>query len=189
MKIKIIIAILLIGVSFTGCTKNSQTSAMDPASNTDSGGDGDSDTSGSNDAAYANVTKIPEITGDAGAYTFNVTVESSDIDCSQFANWWEVLSEDGELIYRRILQHPHTDANGTSDPDAPGNTFTRDGGPVAIDSDEVVIVRAHMSNGGYNGTVLRGSVDSGFTEATDIASTFASSVETKLPLPDGCIEM
>lgn len=159
----------------------------------------DSDTNGETDtnnesvdternvAPYANVTGIPEIEGEAGAYTFHVTVESADIDCDQFADWWEVLNQDGELLYRRILQHCHTDENGTSDPDAPGNSFTRDGGPIAINADEVVIVRAHMSNGGYNGAVMRGSVESGFAEAPDITSEFASDVENESPLPETCM--
>jgi hypothetical protein len=116
-----------------------------------------------------------------------VSVESADIDCNQYADWWEVLSEDGALLYRRILQHCHTDENGSSDPDAPGNTFTRDGGPVAIAEDAVVIVRAHMSNAGYNGTVMRGSVASGFALAPDIGPDFAAEAETAAPQPTQCL--
>src|SRR5690606_27102740 len=96
---------------------------------------------------YANVVAVAA-SGDAGSFTFDVSIESADIDCSQYADWWEVLSEDGELIYRRILTHSHTDENGTSDPDAPGNTFTRSGGPIDIAADEVVVVRAHIGETG-----------------------------------------
>ena len=60
---------------------------------------------------YANVTAVTA-SGDPGAYIFAVSVESADIDCGQYADWWELLSEDGSLIYRRILAHSHTDENG-----------------------------------------------------------------------------
>ena len=114
--------------------------------------------------------------GDAGAYTFNVSIESADIGCTQYADWWEVLSEDGMLLYRRILTHSHTNEN----------TFTRSGGPVEIDADQVVVVRAHMSNEGYNGVVMQGSVDEGFVAAPGIGSDFATEVELEDPQPAGC---
>jgi hypothetical protein len=135
---------------------------------------------------YANVTAV-SATSTSGGYSFDVSVESSDKDCTEYANWWEVLSENGTLLYRRILEHSHTDENGTSDPDAPGNTFTRSGGPVDITADEVVLVRAHVSTGGYNGSVMRGSVAQGFAEAPDIDGTFAAGVESEDPQPEGCL--
>jgi hypothetical protein len=134
---------------------------------------------------YANVTAVVA-SGSDGDYTFNVTVESADVDCSQFADWWEVLSEDGVLLYRRILEHSHTDENGTSDANAPGNTFTRSGGPVPAAADDSVLVRAHMSVGGYDGQVMRGTAASGFAPAADITANFAADVETADPLPTGC---
>lgn len=160
-------------------------------SGTDVGGSGTAGASGSSvpdpgaDRPYSNVTAVAT-SGSEGAYTFNVSVESADIDCTQYTDWWEVLGEDGSLVYRRILTHSHTDENGTSDADAPGNTFTRSGGPVEVAADEVVIVRAHMSNEGYNGMVMSGTVDTGFEPAPDIGSDFAADVETEDPQPDGC---
>jgi hypothetical protein len=140
---------------------------------------------GASSDVYAHVKEV-NTSGADGAYTFSVTVESADIDCSQFADWWEVLSEDGQLRYRRVLLHSHTDENGTSDPDAPGNTFTRSGGPVDIEADETVLVRAHMNEAGYNGDVMRGSVSGGFAPAPDIDSSFAADVETQEPLAGEC---
>ena len=134
---------------------------------------------------YANVVAV-RATGSAGAYSFMVSVESSDVDCTQFCNWWEVLTEDGSLIYRRILEHSHTDANGTSDVNAPGNTFSREGGPVAIAAGQVVVVRAHMKPGGYRGQVMRGSVNAGFAVAADIDSDFAADVEDDNPQSTSC---
>ena len=145
------------------------------------GGAGSWDTA----AAYAHVTAV-SATGNDGAYTFSVSVESADIDCTQFADFWEVLGEDGSLLYRRILEHSHTDENGTTDADAPGNTFTRDGGPVVIEASRIVIVRAHMNTTGYNGRALRGSVATGFDAAPDIDSHFAAEIEDDMPLPSAC---
>jgi hypothetical protein len=137
-------------------------------------------------APYAHVTAVTT-SGSPAMYDFDVSIESADIDCSQYADWWEVLSEDGALLYRRILEHSHTDENGTSDPDAPGNTFTRDGGPVPVDAAAIVIVRAHMSNAGYNGRAMRGSAEAGFSDAPDLEPSFAAAVETEDPQPTGCL--
>jgi hypothetical protein len=162
------------------------------AGNANDGGASDggaSDGSGgasSTTAPYAHVTSV-SVSGEDGAYSFSVSIESADIDCSQFADFWEVLAEDGALLYRRILEHSHTDENGTTDPDAPGNTFTREGGPIAIDGARVVVVRAHMSTSGYNGRAMRGSPESGFTEAPDIDGTFAPGVEDLPPKPEICL--
>jgi hypothetical protein len=186
-------------LALCGCTSD----AGDHPTNGDdgalSGGSGGSNasggTSGSNTSGgaggdgalpYANVTAVAA-TGEPGAYTFAVTIESADIDCTQYADWWEVLSDSGSLVFRRILEHSHTDENGTTDPDAPGNTFTRDGGPVAVAADDVIVVRAHMSSGGYEGMALRGSAAGGFDEAPDIDSNFAASLENDTPLPAGCL--
>jgi hypothetical protein len=135
---------------------------------------------------YANVTAV-SITGSPPAYQFVISIESSDVDCTQYADWWEVLSEDGTLVYRRILEHSHTDENGTSDADAPGNTFTRDGGPVALAPEASVLVRAHMNVGGYNGRVMQGSPSGAFNDAAALAAGFAAGVESEAPQPAGCL--
>ena len=138
------------------------------------------------EAPYAHVMAV-SVSGEPENYTYAVTVESADIDCSQYADWWEVLDPNGSLIYRRILEHSHTDENGTTDADAFGNTFTRSGGPVVVAARDVVIVRAHMSVGGYNGTVLIGTADEGFFYAKGFESGFATGVEDDPPLPAGCL--
>jgi len=140
---------------------------------------------GTADIPYANVVAV-SVTGSPSAYQFAVSIESADIDCTQYANWWEILSEDGVLLYRRILEHSHTDENGTSDADAPGNTFTRDGGPVVIDWETNVIVRAHMNDAGYSGRAMRGSPSAGFADASSLPRDFGASAEGAPPQPAGC---
>ena len=130
-------------------------------------------------AGSANVIAV-SATGAPGSYTFAVTLRTSDIDCSHFADWWEVLTLEGELVYRRILAHPHTEALS-------GNPYTRSGGPIAIAADQPVIVRAHLNDLGYVGVVQRGTVNSGFADATDIETDFAIAVATEEPQPAECI--
>jgi hypothetical protein len=120
------------------------------------------------------------ISGEPGAYTFSVEVASPDTGCEQYADWWEVVSADGELLYRRILLHSHVDEQ----------PFTRSGGPVPVNADAVVIVRAHMggselANGGYGGQVMEGAVNGGFT-ARQGDPGFAADLASAGPQPDGC---
>jgi len=122
----------------------------------------------------ADVTAV-RASGSAGAYQFSVTVRSPDTGCAQFADWWEVLGEDGRLLYRRVLLHSHVDEQ----------PFTRSGGPVPVDAGTVVIVRAHMNTRGYGGTALKGSVARGFAPVT-LPPGFAAEAAAKPPLPDGC---
>jgi hypothetical protein len=86
-----------------------------------------------------------------------------------------VVSEDGELLYRRILLHSHVSEQ----------PFRRSGGPVAVDANTVVIVRAHMHPDGYGGIALRGSVDGDF-EPVQLDANFAPNFDEIEPLPTGC---
>ena len=123
----------------------------------------------------ANVTKVTA-KGESGKYFFSVTLESREKGCEQYADWWEVVSQKGELIYRRILVHSHPDTQ----------PFTRSGGYVRVDRDELVYVRAHMNREGYVGSVMRGSVSSGFKITLDTPK-FSEDIEVKAPLPKGCL--
>lgn len=115
------------------------------------------------------------VQGDPGAYDFSVTLRSPDTGCSRYADWWEVLDEDGGLLYRRILAHSHVDEQ----------PFTRSGGPVAAQPGQTVIVRAHMNDSGYGTVVMRGTPDASF-ETQEIERSFGAAAEQQPPLPDGC---
>ncbi len=113
--------------------------------------------------------------GNAGAYTFSVSISSPDTGCEQYADWWEVISDSGELIYRRILAHSHVDEQ----------PFIRSGSPVPVSADQQVWIRVHMNNTGYSNLGMKGSVDVGFEQIT-IDSEFAADLDQKEPLPSGC---
>ncbi len=122
----------------------------------------------------ARVTQV-EIAGDSQTYRFAVTIESPDTGCERYANWWEVLTPSGELIYRRILAHSHVEEQ----------PFTRSGGPVAIDPEQEVIVRAHMDPDGYGDQGFRGTIEQGLI-AVELSPTLAAEVAQQQPLPSGC---
>jgi hypothetical protein len=122
----------------------------------------------------ADVTAV-RVSGLPGQYDFSVTIKSPDLGCSQYADWWEVLDDSGRLLYRRILFHSH----------AGEQPFERSGGPVNVQADAVVWVRAHMNPGGYGGAAYRGSARAGFKPAP-LPQGFAAGVERASPLPDGC---
>lgn len=123
----------------------------------------------------ADVTAVT-IQGSSGAYTFKVTLKSTETGCDQYADWWEVVSEKGELLYRRILVHSHPDTQ----------PFTRSGGKIDIKPSDIVYVRAHMNKEGYVGDVLKGSVNTGFQRVTNLPH-FQKVLEKQEPLPTGCL--
>lgn len=122
----------------------------------------------------AEVTDI-SVAGAENQYTFSITISSPDLGCQQYADWWEVIDLNGNLIYRRILSHSHKNEQ----------PFTRTGGPIAISSTEVVYIRAHMNTTSYGNKVFKGSVSDGFTQ-DNLDVVFAQGLEELPPLPAKC---
>ncbi len=110
------------------------------------------------DTVLANVASVA-VSGDSGSFIFAVGVRSDETGCDRYADWWEVVSEDGELLFRRVLSHSH----------AGEQPFVRSGGPVDISETESVWVRAHLSPDGYGGTAWFGSIVDGFVAAEQVA--------------------
>jgi hypothetical protein len=139
--------------------------------------DNDSNTLSNEVASNLEVATIVSVTssGNENNFTFNVGISSPDTGCAQYADWWEVITEDGALLYRRILAHSHVNEQ----------PFVRSGGTIPIGSNDTVIIRAHMNNSGYATAAYIGSVEDGFA-ATTLADNFAQNLATTAPLPDGC---
>jgi hypothetical protein len=115
------------------------------------------------------------VTGQPGAFNFSVEISSPDQGCDQYADWWEVITPDGELIYRRVLLHSHVDEQ----------PFSRSGGPVPIEEQEIVLIRAHMHPGGYGNQAMQGSPGQGF-EPIELSPEFAADLSEIPPLPEDC---
>lgn len=117
-----------------------------------------------------------EASGAEGAWTFAVTVQSPDVDCEQYAQWWEVVDPSGEVLhYRRVLAHSH----------ASEQPFTRTGEPVPVAADQEVVVRAFMKPGGYGGQALRGTVAGGF-QLAELPEGWGAALSSVEPLPESC---
>lgn len=159
LSIKKLPLIFLIFILLISCGSSSETSSIQPPNTT------------SEKASIVSVSN----SGDENAYIFNVGVLSPDKGCNQYANWWEVLTENGNLIYRRILGHSHVNEQ----------PFTRSGGSVNIAKDQVVIVRAHMNTSGYGTKTFKGSVAGGFV-SFETDKEFANDLAIQKPLPSGC---
>jgi hypothetical protein len=124
---------------------------------------------------FADVVSV-EAALEGSLYILSVGLLSPDVDCDQYADWWELLSPEGALLYRRILDHSHP----TEQP------FVRSSDPLKLAPDTPLMIRAHMYPFGYGGTVYSGTVAKGFTQvATE--GDFAHELEKELPLPEGCL--
>lgn len=113
--------------------------------------------------------------GSSGAYSFSVRISSPDTGCDQYADWWEVVSDSGTLLYRRILAHSHVDEQ----------PFTRSGSPVPVSADQSIWVRVHMNNTGYSDFGAKGSINEGFERAL-LDPNFAPNLDEEEPLPSNC---
>ncbi|MEL6360859.1 MAG: hypothetical protein AAFR21_07205 [Pseudomonadota bacterium] len=78
-------------------------------------------------------------------WRFSVTVEHEDEGWDHYADKWEVLDADGNVLATRVLAHPHENEQ----------PFTRSMSGIEIDpSIAVVTVRAHDSVHGYGGATV-----------------------------------
>ncbi len=127
-----------------------------------------------NQDSQAVVTAV-DFTGSEDNYNFSVTLKSPDTGCDQYADWWEVLDKEGNLIYRRILAHSHVNEQ----------PFTRSGGPVAIKENTFVYIRGHMNELGYGSLVFGGTIKDGF-ESIELPVEFATELAETEPLPTNC---
>ena len=92
------------------------------------------------DKAHVRDARI-EKTGDR-TYTITVTVEHGDDGWDHYADAWEVIGPDGELISRRVLTHPHVNEQ----------PFTRSKSGIRIaETVTEVRIRARDLEHGYGG--------------------------------------
>ena len=83
-------------------------------------------------------------------HSFNVTVSHADQGWDHYADRWEIIAPDGEILATRVLAHPHTNEQ----------PFTRSLSGVKIPANiHQVTVRAHDSVHAYGGTTKRVVVD------------------------------
>lgn len=100
------------------------------------------DLSGNPDLDYAQVEFVRAARDGNGLWTFNTTVRHNDQGWDHYADAWQVLDLNGNLLAERILTHPH-------DNEQP---FTRSQSNIDLPSDMAeVVVRAKCNVHGFGG--------------------------------------
>lgn len=93
-------------------------------------------------AGESDVTAVEVRSDRSGTYSFSVTLRHADTGWDHYANRWEVLTMDGEVLATRTLFHPHVNEQ----------PFTRSLGGVAVPAGTTSVrVRSHDSVHGYGG--------------------------------------
>ncbi|MEJ2453939.1 MAG: hypothetical protein P8103_07260 [Candidatus Thiodiazotropha sp.] len=93
-------------------------------------------------AGNPDIVDVKAACPEKGYCNFSVTLSHADEGWDHYADRWEVLDPDGEILGTRTLLHPHVHEQ----------PFTRSLSQIAIpDGLERVFVRAHDSVHGYGG--------------------------------------
>lgn len=97
-------------------------------------------------AGGADVIEVSKTKSADGTWRFSVTVAHGDEGWEHYANSWQILTPDGDIIATRILAHPHVEEQ----------PFTRNKSGIKIPEDlKEVIVRAGDSVHGFSGKTMR----------------------------------
>lgn len=96
-------------------------------------------------AGTADVVAVDIAAEAGGSYRVSVTIRSEETGWDKYADRWEVLGPDGEILAIRILHHPHVEEQ----------PFTRSLGGVEVPAGiDQVTLRAHDSLDGYGGAEM-----------------------------------
>jgi hypothetical protein len=97
---------------------------------------------GAADAGEADVVEVRTTPAGDNTYRFEVTVSHADEGWDHYADRWDVVAPDGQVLGTRVLYHPHVDEQ----------PFTRSLNAVQISPTvNQVTVRAHDVVHGYGG--------------------------------------
>jgi len=96
-------------------------------------------------AGEADVVNAVAVREAGGTYRFDVTVRHADEGWQHYANAWEVVTPDGNVIATRTLHHPHVNEQ----------PFTRSlSGVMVPEGEKRVTLRAGDSQHGFGGREL-----------------------------------
>ncbi|RLM56741.1 hypothetical protein DVK02_09650 [Halobellus sp. Atlit-31R] len=137
----------------TGATEGTET---EPAERTETGATEEEPSTSPDstlDLREANVVGVA-VEGEAGQYTFDVTLHHDDAGEDGYANWWQVERLEGTRLGRRELRHAHTQ-----------QPFTRSA-TIEIPPDvRCVVVRGHDQTHGYGGQSMIVNLETAETRA------------------------
>ena len=124
---------------------------------------------------------------DNNKYDISVTIQSPNEGCNRYADWWEAITEEGELLHRKILDS----SQGFE------HQFTSNALIDILDPDQTIIIRGHFSEDidsyrygygtGYTTQSMKGQVSqpSSFQQVR-LPSQFAARVERQGEQPKEC---
>jgi len=96
-------------------------------------------------AGEADIVKASAKQNRNGTWRFSVTVRHNDEGWDHYADAWEILSVEREILTKRVLAHPHENEQ----------PFTRSKSGIKIpQGTKKVIIRAHDNVHGYGGKEL-----------------------------------
>ena len=106
--------------------------------------------------ALANEVQIKkvEIRGNntEDSWTFHVTLKHNDSGWDHYADAWQVVDEDGKVLAKRVLYHPHEHEQ----------PFTRSLSGVKLQGSAIIYVEAHDKVHGWSKDRVK--IDFDFTE-------------------------
>jgi hypothetical protein len=101
-------------------------------------------------AGVADVVNVKAVCHKESTCDFTVTAQHEDSGWEHYANQWEILSLDGQVLGVRVLHHPHVNEQ----------PFTRSLSGVSISpSIKMVKIRARDSAHGYGGKEVTVELD------------------------------
>jgi len=93
-------------------------------------------------AGEADVVDVKISQSSSGSYSFDVAVKHADTGWKHYADAWEVLDKNGNILGKRVLAHPHVNEQ----------PFTRGlSGVKILAGIKTVTIRAHDSVHKYGG--------------------------------------
>lgn len=92
-------------------------------------------------AGEADIVNV-EVKKSGNSYRFDVTVRHDDTGWQHYADKWDVVTPEGQILATRVLHHPHVNEQ----------PFTRSLSGVEIGAEiSSVVIRAHDLVHGYGG--------------------------------------
>jgi hypothetical protein len=146
--------LLVAALLVAGCSQTNESDAPAEPAESDSSPTASAETSPAEEGSSAgngnaDVTYVKAAQASDGTWSFEVTVAHPDTGWEDYADGWDVVTPDGEVLkadpadpFTRPLAHPHVDEQ----------PFTRSQSGIEVpDGVTVVVVRAHDIVDGFGG--------------------------------------
>ncbi|UJB71243.1 ATP-binding protein [Acaryochloris sp. 'Moss Beach'] len=127
------------------------------------------------------IVEQPEASEERGKYTFKANLYGPTEGCNQYVDWWEILSEDQELLDRPHFDISHDDQQ----------PFSSTSKPIQASDNQTLLIRAHLhledkDKSGYEARqAWKGTIKDGF-EMIRLPEKYATDLAKADPQPKPC---